>query len=204
MAAVVAIDALLHERRVWKGQPAALPPSLQPTGYAELDAALPSGGWPEAALSELLIPVDGIGELQLLWPTLARLSQKGERIILVAPPYVPFAPAWQSVGIELRMLQLVEASSPRDALWATEQCLRSGSCGAVLSWPLKADDRALRRLQVAAESGRTLAFATRPLSEARNPSPAALRIAIDAQPSQLRVLKCRGGLAPPRPIPLAG
>ena len=204
MAAVIAIDALLHQRRVWRGQPAALPPSRQPTWHAELDAALPTGGWPESALSEVLIPVDGVGELQLLWPTLARLSQAGERIVLVAPPYIPFAPAWQAAGIKLRMLQVVEATSPRDALWATEQCLRSGSCGAVLCWPHKADDRALRRLQVAAESGHTLAFATRPLTAARNPSPAALRIAIDARPSQLRVLKCRGGMAPPRPIPLAG
>lgn len=204
MGAVVAIDALLHQRHVWKGQPAPLPPSAQPTGHAALDAALPTGGWPEAALSELLIPVDGVGELQLLWPALARLSQAGERIVLVAPPYIPFAPAWQAAGIELRQLQVVEAGSPRDALWAAEQCLRSGSCGAVLCWPLAADDRALRRLQVAAESGRTLAFAIRPLTAARNPSPAALRIAIDARPAQLRVLKCRGGLAPPRPIPLAG
>ena len=204
MGAVVAIDALLHQRHVWKGQPAPLPPSAQPTGHAALDAVLPTGGWPEAALSELLIPVDGVGELQLLWPALARLSQAGERIVLVAPPYIPFAPAWQAAGIELRQLQVVEAGSPRDALWAAEQCLRSGSCGAVLCWPQAADDRALRRLQVAAESGRTLAFAIRPLTAARNPSPAALRIAIDARPAQLRVLKCRGGLAPPRPIPLPG
>lgn len=204
MGTVVAIDALFHERRVWRGQPAALPPSAQPTGHAALDAALPTGGWPEAALSEVLIPADGVGELRMLWPTLARLSQAGERIALVAPPYVPFAPAWQAAGIALRQVRVVEAGTPRDALWATEQCLRSGSCGAVLCWPLKADDRALRRLQVAAESGRTLAFATRPLTAARNPSPAALRIAIDARPAQLRVLKCRGGLAPPGPIPLAG
>jgi hypothetical protein len=66
---------------------------------------------------------------------------------------------------------------------------------------LQADDRALRRLQVAAESGQTLAFACRPLKVAANPSPAALRLVIDARPSQLRVLKCRGGLAPPHPIP---
>ncbi|NLB57582.1 MAG: translesion DNA synthesis-associated protein ImuA, partial [Gammaproteobacteria bacterium] len=131
-----------------------------------------------------------------------RLTRTGERVVLVAPPYVPFAPAWQAAGVELRQLEVVEAGTPRDALWAAEQCLRSGSCGAVLCWPLKADDRALRRLQVAAEAGRTLGFATRPLEAARNPSPAALRIAIDAAPSQLRVLKCRGGLAPPRPMPL--
>ncbi|AKC87672.1 translesion DNA synthesis-associated protein ImuA [Pseudoxanthomonas suwonensis] len=203
MGAVVAIDALLQERRVWKGRPFAPVPGAQPTGHAALDAALPGGGWPQAALSELLLPCDGIGELRLLWPTLARLSQAGGRIVLVAPPYLPYAPAWQAAGIDLRRLLVAggAATAPRDALWAAEQCLRSGSCAALLCWPLQADDRALRRLQVAAEAGAALAFATRPLAAARNPSPAALRIAIDAQPAQLRVLKCRGGLAPVRPIP---
>ena len=201
MNAVVAIDALLHQRRVWRGRHAALPPGSQPTGHAGLDAALPAGGWPEAALVEVLIPADGVGELQLLWPTLARLSQAGERIVLVAPPYLPFAPAWQNAGVDLRHLQIVRVETSRDALWATEQCLRSGSCGAVLCWPRDVDDRALRRLQVAAESGGSLAFATRPLDAAQHASPAALRIAVDAEPAQLRVLKCRGGLAPPLPIP---
>ncbi len=199
MGAVVSLDALLDERRVWKGRPAAQPVSTQPTGHAALDAALPSGGWPSSALSEILIPADGSGELHLLWPTLARLAEQGERIVLVAPPYVPYPQAWQSAGIDLRWLVVVEASD-RDALWATEQCLRSGSCGAVLCWPQKADDRALRRLQVAAETGQTLAFACRPAQAAINPSPAALRIAIDVRPRQLRVLKCRGGLAPSSPI----
>ena len=204
MGAVVAIDALLQPQRVWRGRAAAPPAGAQPTGHAGLDAVLPSGGWPEAALSELLIPADGVGELQLLWPTLARLSQAGERIVLVEPPYLPFAPAWRQAGVDLGRLQVVRAGSSRDALWATEQCLRSGSCGAVLCWPLDADDRALRRLQVAAASGRTLAFATRPLAAAIHPSPAALRIAIDAAPAQWRVLKCRGGAAPAQPVPRAG
>jgi cell division inhibitor SulA len=202
MGAVVAIDALLDQRRVWKGQPLALPPSSpQPTGHAALDEALPMGGWPEAALTELLIPADGVGELQLLWPTLARLSQDDGVIAVVAPPYVPFAPAWQRAGVRLSQLQVIQAN-PRDALWASEQCLRSGACAAVLCWPLQADDRALRRLQVAAETGRCLAFGFRPGQAARNPSPAALRIAIETNPRQLRVLKCRGGLAPARPIAL--
>ena len=201
MGTVVAIDALLHPQQVWRGRPAMPPAGTQPTGHAGLDAVLPAGGWPEAALSELLIPADGVGELQLLWPALARLSRAGERVVLVAPPYLPFAPAWRQAGVDLGRLQVVHAGTPRDALWATEQCLRSGSCGAVLCWPLGADDRALRRLQVAAASGRTLAFATRPLAAASHPSPAALRIAIDAVPAQWRVLKCRGGVAPARPIP---
>ena len=204
MGVVVAIDALLQPQRVWRGRLAAAAAGAQPTGHVGLDAVLPSGGWPEAALSELLIPADGVGELQLLWPTLARLSQAGEHIVLVAPPYLPFAPAWRQAGVDLGRLQVVRAGTSRDALWATEQCLRSGSCGAVLCWPLGADDRALRRLQVAAASGRTLAFATRSLAVAIHPSPAALRIAIDAAPAQWRVLKCRGGAVPAQPIPRTG
>lgn len=200
MGSVVALDALLDARRIWRGQPVARPPSRQPTGFARLDEALPSGGWPEAALTELLLPVDGVGELQLLWPTLARLSREDGMIALIAPPYLPFAMAWADAGVQLSRLQIVR-TNPRDALWATEQCLRSAACSAVLCWPQQPDDRSLRRLQVAAETGQCLGFALRPSKAAANPSPAALRIAIDTDPAQLRVLKCRGGNAPPRPIP---
>lgn len=199
-ATVLALDTLLQQRRVWKGQPQGAPANLQPSGHAALDAVLPSGGWPAAALSEILYSAEGIGELQLLWPTLARLSQAAERIVLVAPPHLPYPPAWLAAGMDLRWLSLIEANA-RDALWAAEQCLRSGSCGAVLCWPRQADDRALRRLQIAAETGQTLAFAYRPLAEAVNPSPAALRIAVEA--TQLRILKCRGGLAPAAALPRA-
>jgi hypothetical protein len=200
MGAVVSLESLLDERRVWKGRQSATPVSLQPTGHSALDAALPSGGWPPAALSEILVASDGSGELRLLWPTLARLADKGERLVLVAPPFIPYPQAWLAAGIDMSQLTVVQARD-RDALWAAEQCLRSGSCGAVLCWPGHVDDRALRRLQVAAETGQTLAFACRPLAAASNPSPAALRIAIDTRPQQLRVLKCRGGLAPAAPIP---
>ncbi|WP_166362015.1 translesion DNA synthesis-associated protein ImuA [Pseudomonas akapageensis] len=203
MGAVVSLDGLLDERRVWKGRPSAPAVGVQPTGHAVLDAALPTGGWPPSALTELLLEANGCGELQLLWPSLARLTGSGERVVLVGAPFIPYPPAWQAAGVDLRWLSLIEARGT-DALWAAEQCLRSGSCGAVLCWPQKADDRALRRLQVAAETGQTLAFACRPQQEAHNPSPAALRIAVDVRPAQWRVLKCRGGLASSTPIPFAG
>lgn len=200
MGAVLSLEALLEARKVWRGQPLPRPASRQPTGFAWLDEVLPSGGWPEAALSELLLPADGVGELRLLWPTLARLSHQDGMIALIAPPYLPFAPAWAGAGVQLGRLQIVR-TAPRDVLWATEQCLRSAACSAVLCWPQQADDRSLRRLQVAAETGQCLGFALRPSRAAENPSPAALRIAIDADPAQLRVLKCRGGNPPPQPLP---
>ena len=201
MSAVVALDGLLAARRLWRGQPAAqTAPDAIATGWASLDAVLPGGGWPSAALSEILMPADGVGELRLVWPALARLSQGNGIVAVVAPPYRPYAPAWQAAGLRHESLQVIDAD-PRDALWAAEQCLRSGACSAVLCWPRSADDRALRRLQVAAETGRTPGFAFRAAQAAMNPSPAPLRVAIEVAPHRVRVLKCRGASVPPAPLP---
>ncbi|ALN91220.1 hypothetical protein LG3211_2253 [Lysobacter gummosus] len=225
MSKLIALETLISSRKLWRGQPANLAPSSQPTGHAALDAALPTGGWPEASLTELLLPMHGVGELRLMWPALARLSQGwppqaqampaksaraqashafdgGGMVVLIDPPFEPYAPAWRDAGVALSRLQVIRARG-RDALWAAEQCLRSGACAAVLCWPQRVDDRALRRLQVAAETGQCLGFALRDSKAALNPSPAALRIAIDTSPRQLRVLKCRGGNVPTRPIPFA-
>ena len=199
MAAVVALDTLLAARTLWHaGRTVAIPASGEPTGHAALDALLPQGGWPRRALTELLLPADGLGELSLLLPTLARLTQAGETVALIAPPYIPYAPAWQDAGVDLAALQLIDAA-PRDALWAFEQCLRSGACAAVLGWPTQADAAALRRLQVAADSGACLGFALRDRKHAVNASPAALRLEWqrDAQRRPAwQVRKCRGGPAP--------
>ncbi|MBP1473340.1 translesion DNA synthesis-associated protein ImuA [Frateuria sp. MAH-13] len=200
MSNVVALDHLFDARRLWRGQPQARPPSRQPTGFPRLDATLPSGGWPEAALSEVLLPLDGIGELTLLWPTLARLTQADGRVALIAPPYLPFPAAWANAGVRLDRLQVVRAEA-RDVPWATEQCLRSAACAAVLCWPQHADDRTLRRLQLAAETGQCLGIAMRPASAAAHASPAALRLVMETRPARLRVLKCRGGNPPAQPLP---
>ena len=199
MGAVVSLDGLIDQRRVWRGRQESSPVGVQPTGHADLDAVLPAGGWPPAALSEILLPANGSGELQLLWPTLARLSQAGERVVLVAPPFIPYPHAWMAAGVHLQNLSVVHAQG-KNALWAAEQCLRSGSCAAVLCWPQNPDDKALRRLQVAAETGETLGFALREQQAAQNPSPAALRLSLQGPAGQVRVLKCRGGLAPALPI----
>ena len=205
MQATTSIDGMLAARTLWHaGRHAAIAPAGEPTGHAGLDALLPQGGWPKRALTELLLPADGLGELGLLMPTLARLSAAGGTVALIAPPYIPYAPAWQAAGVELAQLQVVQAA-PRDALWAFEQCLRSGACAAVVGWPRTADERALRRLQVAADSGECLGFALRDRRHAANPSAAALRLEAvpDAQGrTHWQVRKCRGGPAPAQPFAL--
>ena len=196
MGAVVALDTLLAARTLWHaGRSAAIVADGEPTGHTALDALLPQGGWPRRALTELLLPADGVGELALLLPTLARLTQAGSAVAVIAPPYIPYAPAWQAAGVDLSLLEIVDAA-PRDALWAFEQCLRSGACAAVIGWPRQADAQALRRLQVAADSGDCLGFVLRERRHAANPSPAALRLEHDGD--GWRVRKCRGGPAPTR------
>jgi cell division inhibitor SulA len=200
MGAVVALDPLFNAGRIWRGQPVAAPAlPAQPTGHPDLDAALPAGGWPDHALSEILLRADGTGELSLVFPTLVRLTQASGRVVLIAPPYLPHAPAWARAGVELKQLQVVRAE-PRDALWAAEQCLRLAACAAVLCWPREANDKTLRRLQVAAQTGQCLGFAFRDARHAENPSPAAVRVLVERE-GQARVLKCRGGNAPARPLP---
>jgi cell division inhibitor SulA len=200
------LQPLLHDRRLWRGQEApARDYSHRSTGCAALDDALPGAGWPQAALVELLIAADGLGELSLLLPMLAALTQADKPVLLVAPPYRVNAPAWQAAGLRLSQLHVLEAPA-KDALWAMEQALRAGCCGAVLGWLLQGTtpDQELRRLQVAAEAGQSLAFAFRPLRARDNPSPAPLRLSLEAGAEsatpRLRLLKCRGALPPAGPL----
>lgn len=202
MNAVVPLSALLDARQVWRGRAAGVPAGKQPTGWRALDALLPEGGWPDASLSEILLPADGVGELRLVLPALARLT-RSRNVVVVSPPYTPCVAGWQQQGVDMRRVDIVDAAE-KDVLWATEQCLRSGSCAAVLAWPRRADDRALRRLQVAAGTGQALAFVFRDRAQLSNASPAALRLELEALPRpQLWVRKCRGGSAPARPVALA-
>jgi cell division inhibitor SulA len=200
MSAVVSLDGLLATRRLWRGQPIAAPGSEESTGHDALDALLPTGGWPEGSLIEILLPSDGIGELQLVLPTLARHTQARQQVALIAPPYVPNPHAWIAAGVDFSNVQIIAADA-KNALWASEQCLRAGCFSAVLCWPRTITDQELRRLQVAAESGHCLAFAFRDRKAALNASPAPLRLIVES--GSLRVLKCRGGLPPTQSISFA-
>ncbi len=164
------------------------------TGFAALDAELPGGGWPCAALTEILPQHEGIGELRILGPALAQLAAQGKFIAWIAPPYLPYAPALAAAGIDLERVVIVKTARDGDSLWAAEQALRSAACGGVLAWPRDIRFAQLRRLQLAAEDGRCLAVLFRHTQAAREPSPAVLRIALatSAGGLALSILKRRG------------
>src|SRR5687768_10890482 len=143
---MAALESILQRHSVWRGAAFSQPAGVVATGYGALDRELPGGGWPGAGLTELLGAAKGTGELQLLMPALAALSSAGKRVVWLAPPHLPYAPALAAAGVDLTHLVVVRAPGRRDALWAAEQVLRAGSCRALLAWAHRASYRELQRL----------------------------------------------------------
>ena len=184
------------------------------SGFEALDAQLPGGGWPQAALTELLLPHEGLGELRLLAPVLAAVQAQQRCVMWFDPPAAPCAWALSALGLDLQRLVVLQARQvlkgpararlpAPDVLWALEQALKSGHVGAVLAWlPARLPPDALRRLQLAAQAHEGPAFLLRDAALRHHPSAAPLRLALAcAGPDRLRValLKRRG---PPQAQPL--
>ena len=145
--------------------------------------------------------------------------------VWVAPPLEPYAPALSAHGAALERMLVVRPSdqrenpqrgrpnpqqgrapagsstarrsvAPDESLWAFEQTLGSGASDIALAWASRSPRaRAIRRLQLAAERGKTLGVLFRPMRAARESSAAVLRIAVEPKSYGARVtlLKSRGG-----------
>lgn len=180
------------------------------TGHARLDAELPGGGWPIGTLSEVLHDGMGIGEVGFLFGALARAAESERRVVWINPPYLPYAPSLAQAGLPPGRCIVVQPANREDALWAAEQSLKSGACGAVLLWlesaRAQAEDYAwMRRLQLAAQAGDSMAVLYRSTATERHSSPAHLRVVLGRENGALmvRIPKRRG---PPltKPLPLHG
>jgi protein ImuA len=198
MSAVMLPEAI--HPGLWKGNQLARAASrVVPCGDDALAAELPGGGWPRGALTDLLVQQTGCGELRLLRPAFERLASK--TVVLLQPPHnvQPTAFAWW--GLDPSNLMMVKAPKTADALWAAEQILRAGTCGALVFWQQHVRPEAVRRLHLAAQTSESLFFMVRPLATTRDASPAPLRLAIRAAKGGVDVqfLKRRG---PARDEPL--
>jgi protein ImuA len=191
-----ALAKLLHNPLLWRGDQLARADDAVSSGFATLDRELPGGGWPKAVLTELCVDFEGIGEFSLLLPALKRLTQAGEWIALLAPPHVPHAPAFAGRGINPARVIVIETEEEKDRWWAAEQVLRANSAGALLFWPKSSTDQRTRRLQLAAQEGKALAFLFTRTIRAVHPSPSPLRIRLSSSASGLSVdiFKRRGGV----------
>ena len=194
------LDELLRGRGVWRmgAPPRPAMPGIS-TGFDALDARLPERGWPAGALSEVLVRALGSCELALVLPALAAFTRAGRPVALIGPVHLPYPPGLAGRGVDLGQVLVVRGASGHEHDWAAEQSLRSGACAAVALWSRRLDARALRRLKLAAQSGRACGWLLRTFEAMAEPSPALVRLKLEASPrgARVEVLKCRG----PRPVP---
>ena len=165
------------------------------SGFVELDAELPGGGWPCHALSELLQPQASVAEWRLLAPAMRQVVAKGLDVVVVAPPKHPHLPGLIRVGLDEQRLIWIQADSPAERLWATEQLVKANAAGLLVAWLPQARPEQIRRLQICAHACDGPVVVCRPLAAENEASAAPLRIGVrfgfDWE-LHLRILKRRG------------
>jgi protein ImuA len=134
-------------------------------------------------------------EWRLLGPALRQVVANGGQVVVIAPPKTPHLPGLLHEGLDQRHLVWIQADTPAQRLWVTEQLIRAGSAGAVVSWLPQARPDQIRRLQVGAQGCNGLAFLCRPEAAQHEASAAPLRVhaALDLDwQLKVQVFKRRG------------
>lgn len=207
-------EALLADPRLWRA--ASLGASSSPciaSGFAELDAQLPGGGWPTRSVCEILQAQSGVAEWRLLGPALRGLlqprpqpQQAGRKkprsaapasrpLLLINPPHAPHLPGLRAHGLSEQQLVWIAPPQAEQALWATEQAIKANAAVALLAWLPAARPEQIRRLQAAALACSAPVFLFRPLTAQAQSSAAPLRLHLApgaAWQLEVRILKRRG------------
>lgn len=195
------IEQLLKQQQIWQAKSPPLRLSFSAnniaTGFKPLDSQLHHGGWPRSAMIDLLYDQFGIGEWQLALPALLKLSQQAKLLVVIAPPYMPYAPAIEQAGLSSEQVLWVQAQTLAESLWASEHILKTNCSFAVMVFLQKQrlSQAQLRRLQLASSVHEGLFFVQRSGLFTSQSSPARLRLKLHAKQRKLHIhiLKQPGG-----------
>jgi protein ImuA len=132
------------------------------TGFPALNRLLPGGGLPRGTLAEWTGDADGSGAVTLALAVAGHLL-RGEGTLVVIDEGGDFYPVGAAqLAIPLDRTAVVRPDSAKSALWAWEQSLRCPGVAVTFGKIDPRNDRALRRLQMAAETGGGLGFLVPP------------------------------------------
>ena len=189
-----ALKKLLQQQPLllWQGHTHYSRPEMVATGFHELDILLPHNGWPLGITLEVLTSQCGAGELRLLMPAMAALTQQGLYVVWITPPYTPYAPNLLQHDIDIRYVIVIDANE-HNQYWSMEKLLSCKECGMALLWPTSYTDKNIKRLQLAAEKGNSIGVLYPRLHQPY--SPAVMRISLQAigvNELYLTILKARG------------
>ena len=156
------IEQLQRQALVWRGNMAKQVVAKQQnltTGFELLDQHL-AGGF-SLGVNEIQ-SVSGIGELRLLLPVLQAACLEHRLIVFIAPNGNICGQMLAKQGIELSQVLIISPETQQEALWAAEQCLRSGACHSVVMWSQAGlAIHQVKRLQIACAAGNSLHFLLR-------------------------------------------
>lgn len=168
--------------------------AVLPLGLEAIDGVLPWGGLPLACLHHVVGGDEPLTRQGFAAPAstfvgtlAARLKERGT-VLWCVPRYKAadslYAPALAALGLDEEVLVLARARDETEALWAMEEGLGCADVAVVigsLSQPLSLT--AERRLQLAAERGRTTGFLLQSGAATASASAAVTRWRVRAQPS---------------------
>jgi hypothetical protein len=166
-------------------------------GAAGVDRLLPGGGLRHGMLVEWLDESAGGGAATLALVSAREACREGGVLVVLDRTGMFYPPAAVGWGVDLSRLIVVRPRSVRDELWAAVQALRSPVVAAVWARIDRLASRDFRRLQLAAEAGRTLGVLVRPASARREPSWAEVRLGVKAgfRIVSVSLLRAHGGRA---------
>ncbi len=153
------------------------------TGLEALDPLLPRQGLEWGTLVEWLSDGAGAGAATLALAITSGILRQRDSLVVIDGQREFYPPAAAGLGIPLERTVLVRPQSARDALWAWEQSLLSGAVAVVLGWIAELNERAFRKLQLAAETGGSLGFLLRPATCRAESSWAEARLLVHALPT---------------------
>ncbi|MEZ9183960.1 translesion DNA synthesis-associated protein ImuA [Vibrio splendidus] len=178
------IKNLQDRQLIWTGLQSTAQGSTTSTGYPQLDKQL-DGGFPTHGVIEVESQ-QGIGELRLLTPYLAQQNSQ-KLAIFINPPGKICAEFFSSQSIELENILVIQPQRELDALWAAEQCLKSGACHSVLLWGADLEIHQTKRLQAASETGKCLQFHFKATSHNQLSLPVSLSMKLSSHAQGLKV-----------------
>lgn len=143
------------------------------TGCPTIDGWLPEGGLHPCGLTDWVAAHNtaAAGSLAML-AAANRLRQIPDRpLVIIDCGGTFYPPAGVALGVPAERMILLRPRSGQDAIWAIDHALRSTAVAAVwASLAIGMDDRDARRLQLAAEAGRTPGLLVRGFHARRQPS----------------------------------
>lgn len=184
------LQALTSRHLIWRGG-AGLEQKTRPTGLPQLDRKL-GGGLPAQGVIDVR-SLRGIGELRLFLPSLSEAQNSGRLCVFIAPPWQLYAEGLAAAGLNLAQVLLVRPGTDAESLWAAEQSLKSGACGAVILWQDTMTLHQARRLQLAAQQGQAQLVLLRSSQAPTLPASLCLQLTAHSRGLMVNVLKRRGG-----------